>query len=854
MDPPEESWTKLPIIAIIAKDSSFEKAKAKLKDAKLLTDFDKDSDVRADMLKRSRKRRARVSISSCDEQEFDGTQIQLDPFPNPPQTINSKNILINTYKGKKEKGNNSDYASNSRSVNLQQDAYILRIFSAYAQDIFLISPLYAQNQKIFSEHTQNIQMLSGTFDEGYMKPIPKKSSASLDNSILASTPVKSMLKRSKTVPSTLNEMSEMLPSHDESYAPFVEKIFKIANEPLVTSVRNQLQTSEGQEKLQMHYGTKISGYGPKRNEGTKLGNKRITLDKNDNIIIDGKSYAETPGLYELIFICYPNEAVYTDDDLQKYQSILLTTNAYRRDPSAQGQIMGNKGHNLRNIFNEIPSIQTLQLVLHKIPLSPGLNPFILKHLKSIALKMPIKDKVCILIWDEVSIQPKLTYDIRKDIICGLEDWGNNRTGKIADHALVFMLRGLNSGWKMPISYNFCSKQTNTAQLIRCIKEHVKEIVNTGFHIVATVCDQGSSNVAAIKELLLRTDMNRNFQNRARRQTFEIEDTEIIPLYDPPHLIKGIRNNLLTKDLIFNWKDNKPDKIASWDVIKTAWIIDRKINTIRPLLKKLTAEHIIEDKIKKMRVKHATQVLSGTMASAIETLTRSNCVVTIEDKELRINIEEGIATAETVNFFNDLFDSVNGDDKKTDNNELRCPVMENSNHHEFWVTAKNSSRVLLRAGLPGDDTGRSPVSRPIDDDRVETPSTRLVSGSEDQTTKEPTTAKGYPGLAVHLTEASPGDTANSRTNSGAFVGKRVGVACESGSPASSTGNTNASADPGLPSSGDGTSTPAGSTGTRQGITRGPTPLTTGQEARQQGAGGSALGAHKNHQHAASSPVA
>jgi len=45
-------------------------------------------------------------------------------------------------------------------------------------------------------------------------------------------------------------------------------------------------------------------------------------------------------------------------------------------------------------------------------------------------------------WDEVSIQPKLTYDIRKDIICGL-DWGNNRTAKVADHALVFMLRGLN---------------------------------------------------------------------------------------------------------------------------------------------------------------------------------------------------------------------------------------------------------------------------------------------------------------------------------------------------------------------------------------------------------------------------
>lgn len=47
----------------------------------------------------------------------------------------------------------------------------------------------------------------------------------------------------------------------------------------------------------------------------------------------------------------------------------------------------------------------------------------------------------------------------------------------------------------------------------CIKEHIKKINNAGFHIVATVCDQGSSNVAAIKKLLLRSDMKRNFEKR-----------------------------------------------------------------------------------------------------------------------------------------------------------------------------------------------------------------------------------------------------------------------------------------------------------------------------------------------------
>lgn len=154
--------------------------------------------------------------------------------------------------------------------------------------------------------------------------------------------------------------------------------------------------------------------------------------------------------------------------------------------------MGKRAYtSLRNVFRDIPSIQTLQLVLKKLLISARLNTLILKHLKNKAPKMSEKDKVCILMWDEVSIQPKITYDIRKDIICGFEDWGNYRTNKVADHALVFMLRGLNSGWKLPISYSFCDKQTNTAQLIRCIKEHICKISNTDFNIVATVCDQGS---------------------------------------------------------------------------------------------------------------------------------------------------------------------------------------------------------------------------------------------------------------------------------------------------------------------------------------------------------------------------
>ncbi|KYM95892.1 hypothetical protein ALC62_13455 [Cyphomyrmex costatus] len=202
------------------------------------------------------------------------------------------------------------------------------------------------------------------------KPKRKRPNASYDSPIQASTPVKSALNKSKTVPSTLNEMSEITGSRELSYdhAPSVEEVFEIANEPLVTSIRHLLQTSEGQEKLHANYGPLGQRYlkavlsGKKAvnidvvygvyfsDEGTMLGDKRITLNKNDDIIIDGQRYDGTPGLYELIFMKFPNESICTDDDVQTYKSILLITNAYRRGHNAGNQVLGNKGHKYKNII------------------------------------------------------------------------------------------------------------------------------------------------------------------------------------------------------------------------------------------------------------------------------------------------------------------------------------------------------------------------------------------------------------------------------------------------------------------------------------------------------------------------
>lgn len=150
----------------------------------------------------------------------------------------------------------------------------------------------------------------------------------------------------------------------------------------------------------------------------------------------------------------------------------------------------------------LPSAATLKYLLRTISLQPGVNKFIFKHLRQHVARMrDEKDKLCVLMWDEMSLEANLQYDQLNDKIIGFEDWGHRRTSLIADHVLVFMARGILKGWKMPLCYSFCKSQTKSAQLLRCIKEITQEITASGLTIIGTVCDQGGPNMTSIKNLL-----------------------------------------------------------------------------------------------------------------------------------------------------------------------------------------------------------------------------------------------------------------------------------------------------------------------------------------------------------------
>lgn len=82
-----------------------------------------------------------------------------------------------------------------------------------------------------------------------------------------------------------------------------------------------------------------------------------------------------------------------------------------------------------------------------------------------------------------------------------------------------------------------------------------------------MCDQATTNIAAFNILIHKTTVDYIKKGTEERNFgFEIQNKEIVPLFDSPHLLKGIRNNLTTTDLSFSIDGIK--KTARWkDVIQ-----------------------------------------------------------------------------------------------------------------------------------------------------------------------------------------------------------------------------------------------------------------------------------------------
>lgn len=181
---------------------------------------------------------------------------------------------------------------------------------------------------------------------------------------------------------------------------------------------------------------------------------------------------------------------------------------------------------LKKIF-ALPSRKTLVNILNKLPFVCGLNEQVLSSLKTAVQQMDEKNRCCCLLFDEMTLSPGLQYDRKNDCLIGFEDVGYEKRPKFADHATVFMARGLRKRWKQPVAFYFSESGLKSTELAGKIKEIIARLQAIGLKVISTISDQAAANSAAISYLKDEDSIS-----------YKINGEEIIHLFDPPHLLKG----------------------------------------------------------------------------------------------------------------------------------------------------------------------------------------------------------------------------------------------------------------------------------------------------------------------------
>ncbi|KAF2898744.1 hypothetical protein ILUMI_07431, partial [Ignelater luminosus] len=150
---------------------------------------------------------------------------------------------------------------------------------------------------------------------------------------------------------------------------------------------------------------------------------------------------------------------------------------------------------------------------------PEINKFLIYLLELKFKNFYEKQKYCALCIDEICLKLNLCYDNKKTKL------------------------GLCGNWKQPITYYFTGESCpcNTIQpILFDTLQYLKQVGITGTTLVT---DQGANFIQLMKNLNITVE----------KPYFKYEFNKIFCLYDPPQLLKSLRNNLLKYNFHFGGK-------------------------------------------------------------------------------------------------------------------------------------------------------------------------------------------------------------------------------------------------------------------------------------------------------------
>lgn len=268
------------------------------------------------------------------------------------------------------------------------------------------------------------------------------------------------------------------------------------------------------------------------------------------------------------------------------------------------------------------------------------------------------EKICTVVFDEISIKEELNYNAKLDIIDGYESARTDESRQFANHALVFMLRGVITNWKQVVAYYFRGNTIPEGWMKSTLLSVIEKVLSCGLTVIATVCDQDPKNQGLLTSLGVT----------CMEPFFYVGKTKVFALYDAPHLTKSVRNNLKKYNLHYVNSKNNTVQIASWKDIQEFY--HRESSEKYKIAPKLTHKHVFGKPTSHMSVKLATQVFSHSVAAGLSVYHKTGMSVT------------ALSTADFVGKMNKLFDTLNSK-HLFGNTKYACAVSDDSCHVKKW---------------------------------------------------------------------------------------------------------------------------------------------------------------------------
>ncbi|KAI5643117.1 THAP domain-containing protein [Phthorimaea operculella] len=260
---------------------------------------------------------------------------------------------------------------------------------------------------------------------------------------------------------------------------------------------------------------------------------------------------------------------------------IFCLNLYNTSPQAYDLI--------RETLLNTPSRGTIKrMKTSVIPITTEFNRHIIEVLKNKASSMADKDRHCTLAVGFTNLKTSIFYNIIEDKTVGFHEIDGLQSPEPAQYALVAMIHGIFTNYNQAVGYALLSESKKYQQLSEWTDNLIRKLFAIGLKVRVLVTNMSSDfvNSALERQITMETPY------------FFIDSHKVFYIYDVSHLMKSVRDNLMSYNFHFG------DYVAKWDHIKDFYEKDK---TQKPrLAPKLTDSHIKPGNFGKLKVQLAVQ--------------------------------------------------------------------------------------------------------------------------------------------------------------------------------------------------------------------------------------------------------